>query len=325
MKTLLLLFAVVLAPAIFLTSCAFSSNAAIQGRFDRTLHVTGPADMDVQTGSGNVMVRAGGSATVQVHATIRASNAGGDVSHRIHYLENHPPIEQDGNTIRIGHIENRGLTQNISISYDLTVPAETMLRSASGSGDESIEGIQGPVNASSGSGNLTLSNIGSGVKAHAGSGDITLSSIHGSVQADTGSGSIRATGIAGGFTGRSGSGGVRLEQTAAGDIRIGSGSGSIQIKGADGAVRAHTGSGNITAQGKPNGDWNLRTGSGSLEVSFPDNSGYDLVAHTGSGSISTSKSLEVQGKINRHELHAKVHGGGSVVHLDTGSGSIRIE
>lgn len=314
-----------LTSVVFLTSCAFPAGAAVQGRFDRTLHVTGPVDLDVQTGSGSVTVRQGNSATVVVHARIRASGwAGGDAQHRVHYLESHPPVEQNGNTIRIGHIQERGLTHNISISYDLTVPADTNLRAASGSGDENIEGIHGPVDAGSGSGSLTLANIGSEARAHAGSGDITLNSIHGNVQANTGSGSIRATGIAGGFTGRSGSGGVRLEQTAAGDISIGSGSGSIEIKGADGAVRAHTGSGDITAQGQPKGDWNLRTGSGSLEVTFPAGAAYDLIAHTGSGGISTSQPIEVQGKINRHDLRAKVHGGGSVVNLSTGSGSIRI-
>jgi hypothetical protein len=310
----------------FLTSCAFPAGAAVQGRFDRTLHVTGPVDLDLQTGSGSVAVRQGNSAAVVIQARIHASGwAGGDAERRVHYLESHPPVEQNGNTIRIGHIQDHDLTHNISISYDLTVPAETKLHAASGSGSEDIEGIHGPVEAGSGSGSLRLSNIGSEVQAHAGSGSITLSSIHGSVQANTGSGSIRATGIAGGFTGRSGSGGVRLEQTAAGDISIGSGSGSIEIKGADGAVRAHTGSGNITAQGQPKGDWNLRTGSGSVKVAFPAGAAYDLIAHTGSGSISTSQPIEVQGKINRHDLRAKVHGGGSVVNLSTGSGSIRID
>lgn len=315
-----------LTSVMFLTSCAIPSDAAVQGRFDRTLHVTGPVDLDVQTGSGSVTVRQGNPATVEIHASIRASGwAGSGTERRVHYLETHPPIEQNGNTIRIGHIQDRDLTRNISISYDLTVPEETKLRSTSGSGNENIEGIHGPVEAGSGSGNLNLANIGSGAQAHTGSGDITLSTIHGNAQADTGSGSVRATGIAGGFTGRSGSGGVRLEQTAAGDVSIGAGSGSIEIKGADGAVRAHTGSGNITAQGQPKGDWNLHTGSGSLEVTFPAGAAYDLIAHTGSGSIYTSQPIEVQGKIGRHELHAKVHGGGSAVNLSTGSGSIRID
>lgn len=319
-------FPAVLTPVIFLAACTLPTDAAIQGHFDRALHVGGPVDLDVQTGSGGIEVHRGGSGTVEIHATIRASGwAAGDAVRRVHYLESHPPIEQNGNTIRIGHIQDRDLTRNISINFQLVVPADTQLHASSGSGSEDIEGIRGPVNAGSGSGSITLANIGSQVQAHAGSGDITLSSIHGNAQAETGSGSIRATGIAGGFTGRSGSGGVHLQQTAAGDISIGAGSGSIEIGGADGAVRAHTGSGDIVAQGRPKGDWNLHTGSGSLQVTFPSQAAYDLIAHTGSGSISTGQPIEVQGKINRHDLRAKVHGGGSEVNLSTGSGSIRID
>ncbi|MGH9583933.1 MAG: DUF4097 family beta strand repeat-containing protein [Bryobacteraceae bacterium] len=322
MRISLRAFPATAAPVVVLAACtAIATYAATEGHFDRTLRVNGTVNLDVQTGAGGIEVRQGGSATVEIHGIIRTS---ADADHRVHYLESHPPIEQNGNTIRIGHIEDRDLTRNISISYDLTVPAETELHSASGSGSENIEGIRGPVDASSGSGTITLRNIGSEVRVRAGSGDITLNSIHGSAQANTGSGSIQANEIAGGFTGNAGSGGIHLQQTAAGDVNIGTGSGSIEISGAVGAVRAHTGSGNLTAQGRPKGNWNLRTGSGNLEVTFPPQAAYDLVAHAGSGGIHMSQTVSVQGTANKHELHGKVHGGGSVVDLSTGSGSIRI-
>ena len=60
---------------------------------------------------------------------------------RIDEIENNPPIEQSGNTIRIGHIENREWKRNISISYDLIVPTQTKLRSESGSGIQKVDGI----------------------------------------------------------------------------------------------------------------------------------------------------------------------------------------
>lgn len=320
-------FPLIIAPVVFLAACTFPSDAASQGSFDRTLRVSGPVDLDVQTGAGSISVRQGGPATVEVHAVIRISGWGGfgDSDARVHYLESHPPIEQNGNTISIGHVPNHDLTRNISISYQLTVPAETKLHSSSGSGSEDIEGIRGPVDAGSGSGAITLADIGSEIHAHTGSGSITLNSIHGTAQASTGSGSIHATGIAGGFTGHTGSGTVHVQQTAAGDVNVGTGSGSIELAGADGAVRAHAGSGNISAQGSPKGEWKLWTGSGSLQVSFPPRAAYDLVAHTGSGSIYTTQAIEVQGAIGKHDVHGKVHGGGSTVDLSTGSGSIRID
>jgi hypothetical protein len=313
---------------ILLLACAsLTAHAAIQGYFDRTLNVSGPVDLNVQSGSGGIVVRPGDSAKVEIYGKIYASGwlSGGDIENLVHYLESHPPIEQNGNTIRIGHIEDRDLTRNISISYEVIVPAQTKLHSSSGSGGERIEGIRGPVEVSSGSGGITLSNIGADSSAHTGSGGIDIDSVHGNVRAGTGSGSIHATGIAGGFTASTGSGEVHLEQIAAGGVDIGTGSGSVAIKGADGEVHVQTGSGSIVAQGQPKGDWRLHTASGSLNVTFPATAAYELVARTSSGSIYTSQEMTVQGAIGRHELHGKVHGGGSVVDLSTSSGSIRID
>lgn len=319
-------FPILLASALLLAFASVPARADTEGHFDRTLSVNGPVNLDVATGSGDIVVHPGSSGTVQVHAKIRASNwhFGGDVEQRIHQIETNPPIEQNGNTIRIGHSDDRDLFRNISISYDLTVPAETTLRSASGSGDERIQGLNGTVDATSGSGNLQLSNIGAESHARSGSGDIDLTSVRGSAKATTGSGSIHATGIAGGFTASSGSGDIRLEQTAAGDIEISTGSGTVEVKGADGAVRVQTGSGNIVAQGDPKGNWRLRTGSGDVDVQFPASAAYELSAHSSSGSIRTAQEMTVQGTISPRELHGKVHGGGSLVELSTSSGSINI-
>lgn len=319
-------FPALLVSALLVVFASVPARADEEGHFDRTLTVNGAVNLDVQTGSGNIDVHPGASGTVEIHAKIHASgwHMGGDIEQRIHQIESHPPIEQDGNTIRIGHSDDRDLYRNISISYDLTVPSQTQVRSASGSGDERIQGVSGPADASSGSGSLQLANIGGETHARSGSGDIEVTSIHGSVRATTGSGSIHATGVAGGFIGSSGSGDVRVEQTAAGSVEIGTGSGTVELKGANGAVRVQTGSGSIVAEGQPTGDWTLRTGSGDVDVQFPASAGYELSAHSGSGNIHTAAELTTTGTINPRTLHGKVHGGGSMVEVSTSSGSINI-
>lgn len=295
-----------------------------EGHFDRTLSVTGPVDLTVQTGSGTITVRRGDSSKVEIHGTIRANHwhVGGDVEARIHEIETKPPIEQNGNTIRVGHFDDR--EQNISISYELIVPAESKARAESGSGDQSVEGINGPVDASSGSGNQHVANIGGEARARTGSGEIELNSIGGNSHATAGSGSIRAVGIAGGLTASSGSGNIKLEQTAAGDVEISTGSGDIEIRGAKGSVRATTGSGSIHAQGRPTGDWRLRSGSGDVTAELPRDAAFDVVARSSSGNIETSHEMTVEGTLSRGQLHGKVNGGGVLVDLSTTSGTINI-
>jgi DUF4097 and DUF4098 domain-containing protein YvlB len=294
-----------------------------QGHFDRTLTVTGAVDLDVQTGSGDITVRTGDSTKVEIHAKIHGSGWG-DVEQRIHEIENNPPIEQSGNTIRVGHIENRDWKRNISISYELIVPTQTKLRSESGSGDQRADGISGPADMNSGSGALHVKNVGGEVRVRTGSGDIELDTVHGNVHASAGSGTIRAIAIGGGLTASSGSGNVRLEQTAAGDVEISTGSGDVEMKGVRGGAKVTTGSGSINAQGDPTGDWRLHSGSGSVSVDFPPQAAFNLIARTSSGNIETSHEISVQGKISPRELQGKVGAGGPLVELSTSSGGIQI-
>jgi Toastrack DUF4097 len=318
----------VLAVAATLAIAAMPARSA-QGSFDRTLKVTGPADLDVTTGSGNITVRAGEAGTVRVHGEIRAHGGWNfnedDAVRRVKALESNPPIEQVGSIIRVGHIQDPDLRRNISISYELVVPPESQLKSKTGSGDQSIQGIRGPVTVGSGSGSLKISDVGDQVHADTGSGDIQIDSVRGSVYLNTGSGSIRGEGIGGGIVATTGSGDLRLTQTSPGPVKVETGSGTAELTGVRGSVRARTGSGGITVEGEPTGDWSLHTGSGDLTVKVPSKVGFDLFAHTGSGSINSGPPISVQGNINRHELHGKVRGGGFRMELETGSGNIRIE
>ncbi len=311
------------------TLVATPARAAAEGHFERTLKVNGPVDLNVETGSGSISVRTGSADSVQVHATIRGSNGwlGSDheLEDRIHSIESHPPIEQDGNTLRIGHFDDHELTRNISISYELVVPAATKARTSTGSGSQSLDGVSGPLEATSGSGSLQISNIGAEVTAHTGSGSIELRSIKGNARTSTGSGSVRALGIAGGLKASTGSGSVKLEQTAAGDVEVETGSGSIEMSGVKGSASATTGSGSITAEGEPSGRWRLHTASGSVHVHVPEQAGYDIDAHTNSGHIDSSLPITAQGAISSRELHGKIRGGGPVLDLSTSSGNVYIQ
>lgn len=305
------------------------ARAAVDGHFDRTLTVNGPVDLDVTTGSGNITIHPGDAGKVEIHATIRANDSwrdnDKDVQSRVQYIEQHPPIEQDGNTITVGHVEDRDLLRNISISYDIVTPAQTHLHSATGSGNQTVDGLAGPAEASSGSGDVKLNQIGSDTRATTGSGEITISGVKGALRASSGSGNIRADQISGAITASTGSGDVRLTQSGSGDVEVSTGSGTVEVNGVNGGVRIGTGSGNITAQGTPAGSWRLRTGSGDLTVELPQQTSFELYAHTSSGSIDSRFPITVQGTITPRDLHGKVGNGGPLVDLRTSSGTIHIE
>jgi hypothetical protein len=326
----LLALAMTMAGALAASVANGASDYFAEGSFDRTLKVSGAVDLTIATGSGSISVRSGDASSVHVSARIRVSEgwhiSDSEAKDKVSKLEANPPIEQDGNTIRIGEIRDEELRHNVSISYEVVTPAESRLHSSTGSGSQTIDGVRGPVEATTGSGGLRISRIGAELRASTGSGTITLDDIKGSVRATTGSGSIRAMGIAGGLSAVTGSGTVELEQTAAGDVDVQTGSGGIELRGVHGRLSARAGSGHISADGVPTGDWRLHTGSGGVTLHLPADAGFELEASTGSGTITTTHELTVSGIIGgRHELRGKAHGGGPLISASTSSGSIRVE
>jgi DUF4097 and DUF4098 domain-containing protein YvlB len=305
---------------------AVPAAASAEGSFQRTLAVTDPANIDLTTGSGSVRVRTGGSGQVEINAHIKVTNRfGGDGEQKVQEIQKNFPIQQSGNDIRIGHSDDSELFHNVSISYELVVPAETQLRSRTGSGTQTIEGLQREVEIQTGSGGLKVSDIGNTVQAETGSGDVEVDRVKGNVRARTGSGSIHANDIGGGFEGHTGSGHITLDQTAAGSVRVETGSGGMELRGVKGSLEATAGSGTITAEGDPTGSWTVHSGSGSIHLKLASAAGFDLDAHTSSGSISVSQPVTVQGTMGRRELRGKVHGGGVPVEVETGSGNIEIQ
>jgi len=311
---------------VLLVAVSLDAAATSEGSFQRTLQVTGPVSLDLDTGSGSVNVRTGSSSEVQVTGHIKATNwFGGAADERVQRIKENPPIEQSGSDIRIGHLSDEGLLHNVSISYDLVVPAETHLHSHTGSGSQSVEGIRRQVEIESGSGSLKISDVGDTVRAETGSGDIAIDRVTGNVRTKTGSGSIHATDIAGGFEGHTGSGHITLDQTTSGSVRADTGSGGMELRGVHGSLEAQAGSGTITAEGNPTGSWTVHSGSGSIRLKLASDAAFDLDAHTSSGSISVSQPVTVQGSMGRKELRGKVHGGGVPVEVETGSGNIEIQ
>jgi Putative adhesin len=294
--------------------------------FQRTLTVSGPVRLDVSSGSGYIRISKGESGKVQINARIRAKSwFGGSVQDRIHQIESNPPIQQDGNTIRIGHLDNIDMGRDISISYEITTPADSKLHSHTGSGEQTINGLQGPLEVESGSGDLKIDDIGNAVQAETGSGDATIRQVKGDLRIKTGSGSIRAVDIAGGLDAHTGSGSVDLEQTAPGSVRVSTGSGDIELRGIQGSLDAEAGSGGIRADGSPTGPWKLRTGSGEVHLKLAANAAFDLDARTSSGSVSVGVPITAQGATGKKEIHGQVRGGGTSMEIRTGSGDIEID
>lgn len=289
------------------STLAFASSP--QGTFEKTLQVSGPVDLEVMTHSGDVTIRNGGSGSVFIRGKIYVGDRWlmGSRESDVHEIEQHPPIRQDGNRIRVDYVNGH----NISVNYEITVPIETAVRAHSGSGNLTIEGTHGKVDLETGS------------------GDVKLENIAGEVHLQTGSGNVRGREIAGGVRGGAGSGDIEIEERGKGDVDLHTGSGNITVRGLQSGFRAEAGSGDITGEGAQGGPWEVRTGSGNVHVRLPGDAGFEADIATSSGTIDVDRPIEmtVQGRVqeSRKTIHGKVRGGGQLLSVRTGSGDIHIQ
>jgi hypothetical protein len=329
MTARLRLLACLLPAALAGAGCEIAMTAGgVEGSFDRSLTVSGPVELAVTSGSGDIQVRTGTDGAVHVRGRIRAgmggwvSFSGQSAEERVRQLEKDPPIEQSGNRIHVGPRRSDGWN-GVSISYEITVPANARVEVQSGSGDLEVADLAGPVEASTGSGDIRVGRVKGGVNANTGSGDITLEGAT-AARASTGSGNVTAASIRGDFDGRSGSGDITVTQQGAGSVEISTGSGNVDLTGASGPVRVRASSGDIVLQGTPADTWDVSASSGDVHLRLPSQGGFDLDLESHSGQIETSIPITVTGSQSRRTLKGHVRGGGPRVHVTTSSGAITI-
>jgi hypothetical protein len=294
---------------VAMTMCLPAAFAA-EKSFDRTLSVNGPVTLRVSTGSGYIRVSPGSDNQVHVVGHVKSNNTwwGGSSDDAVAKVAANPPIDQAGNIIRVGDDHGNDWTRHVSIDYEITTPANTMLVAQSGSGDLQLSNINGTVKASTGSGSIHAEKLGSGSRLETGSGTIDASSLMGSTTLQTGSGEIHA------------------QLGSAGDVVAGTGSGDIKLENVQGAVKAETGSGSLDISGQPTAPWKLETGSGEISLRLGNNAHFTLDAETGSGSVKSDPPLTMttHGSIDKHHVSGTVNGGGPTIKAETGSGDIHI-
>lgn len=259
--------------------------------FERSFPVTGAAVLDAATDSGAITVRAGSGSSIEVRGRVqvrRGWNVPGNAAELASRVAAAPPLTQDGQTVRLGRIDDETTRRAVTIAYEVTVPPATTVEARTGSGAIRVEGVQGAVRARTGSGSI-------GVRALGGNADLT-----------TGSGAIEAA-----LDGK-------------GDVAVKTGSGSVSLTGVVGALTASTGSGSIEVSGRPVSGWKASSASGRIAVRVPVESGFLLDARSSSGSIDVEMPLTTEGRQDRRHVQGSVRGGGPTLELSTASGSISV-
>jgi DUF4097 and DUF4098 domain-containing protein YvlB len=299
------------------------SGPSVSGAFDRSFNVTGPIRLELNNASGDVDIAGSSDGKVHVRGEVRASGFGMDSTRkRLDETLANPPIEQKGDTIRIGKDMSR--MRNISITYTIQVPRATEVDVNVASGAQTIRNVTGPVTVRAASGSIRLENIQRDAEVTTASGTITASDVGSDLHVSTASGNVELTGIKGNVRASTVSGVIRIAKPGA-RVEAGNTSGEIEIQGASNDVKAHAISGLVSVQGNPGADsyWDLKSVSGGVQLRVPAAANLHLTAEASSGDIRSDIPIVVEEQ-GKHTLRAHMGSGGGRVDVHTVSGEIRV-
>jgi hypothetical protein len=150
---------------------------------------------------------------------------------------------------------------------------------------------EGRVDLHTGDGKIELGNFKGEMQLHSGDGSQEIDGVEGKLRAVTGDGHIRADG--------------RFDE--------------LDLKTGDGRVEARAAAGSALAS-----NWRLESGDGTVTLEVPENLAADVDLHTGDGHIDLDVPITTEGKIREGEVRGKLNGGGNLLVIRTGDGSIRL-
>lgn len=296
---------------------------SVSGSFDRDYKVTGPILLELTNASGDVNITGSADGKVHVHGDVRASGFGLDNTRkRLDDTLANPPVEQRGETIRIG--KEMSHMRNITIAYRIQVPHDTEVSATVASGAQTIRDVRGPVKVHAASGAIRVEKIDSYAQITTLSGSITATDLGNDFRASTASGSVSVSNTKGDVDVSALSGVIRVAKSG-GRVEADTKSGEVEIQGASTDVKAHAVSGRVSVQGNPaaNGYWDLKTISGSVHLNVPATANFHLSAEASSGEIRTDIPIVIEEQ-SKHSLRAHMGNGGGRVEVRTASGEIRV-
>lgn len=150
---------------------------------------------------------------------------------------------------------------------------------------------EGRVDLHTGDGKIEIGNFKGEMQLRSGDGSQEIDSVDGKLHAITGDGHIRASG--------------RFDE--------------LELRTGDGRVDARATGGSALASG-----WRLESGDGTVTLEVPENLAADVDLHTGDGHIDLDMPITTAGKIRENEVRGKLNGGGNLLVIHTGDGSIRL-
>jgi DUF4097 and DUF4098 domain-containing protein YvlB len=260
---------------------------ALAEDFAKSFAVTGRANVKVETNDGAVRVVTSDVQQVEFRVEFKGYVLGKDLR-----IES----RQDGDKVELvarvsDHWGISGLFRSRTLRIEVRMPRKADLQVETGDGSVKSEALEGTVDIHTDDGSIAVDGLKGDIRLRTGDGSIEARELDGRIEAHSGDGHVDLAGRFDAFKARTNDGHI--------DVRLKSGS-------------------------KMASEWTIETGDGGIDLRVPDGFQADLDASSGDGHISFDIPLTVSGKMSHTRVRGQLNGGGPVLMLHTGDGSIRI-
>jgi DUF4097 and DUF4098 domain-containing protein YvlB len=282
---------ILIAAGVLCAAAALGTVTAPVARADdwsKTYAISGRADLHVQTDDGDVTITSSDQKDIVAHVITSRYKIGDDGVH----IEESQSGDSVNIRVRMPHFSFGFWGHSGSVRVELRVPRSLNLDINTGDGNVNAQPVAGNVRITTGDGNIKAMGLQGDLYMHSGDGHIEASELDGTLKVDTGDGHVT---VGGRFDG----------------LDLHTGDGNIDASALNGSKVANT--------------WTLHSGDGHINLRVPSDLRADLEAHTGDGSITVNMDITVSGSLNHSSIHGKLNGGGGLLRLTSGDGSIHVE
>jgi hypothetical protein len=295
--------------------------------FERSLDAAGLREVAITTERGTIRVTDGEPGRIVVAGTVSVRVGWNVPANAVEIAEGvagNPPIERDGQTIRLTPPVGRAERRAVTVHYDVRVPPGTRVVTTTDSGATEVLDISGPVEVRTQSAAISLQRLGATVAVVTGSGAVTADDIAGALTVTTSSSAFTGRALRASLHVRTDSGAIDASLSGPGDVNVQTGSSAIRVHGLRGGLSAVTRSGRVSVDGAPAAPWTVSTGSGAVALDVSAVDSLSVEASSGSGSV-TVRGATVRGVVEKRRVSGTIGAGGPPLRATSRSGSVTLD
>lgn len=262
-------------------------------RIEKAFDVNSGGTLTIDTVFGNIDVQTAAFDIAKVVVTKESKNGLGVLQGVLEDFE--VTFNKKGSDLTIKGEFGRGRNywlrelNTVKIHFQVTVPRQYHTDLNTPSGDISVDGINGKLQARTSAGDVSVKNATGTINVQTSAGDIKLSTVKGPI----------------------------ISKSSAGDIRLTNCQGRVDVQTSAGDIRADMPTQLLH-------EWSLQTSAGDIVFTLPQNLAAVVDAQTSAGDISID--YQVRGSLNkRKRVRGNINGGGKLLKLKTTAGDIRLK